>query len=229
MLLLLVIFFLIQKTCTENKKNVQTIRAANKYSYVVGVGFNDSESRIDKHVCSGCLIEINWVITAGKCTDLKRNYFVSVPQYKNGTVFLTKFSVLKSFVYARDNNNGALFGVMRIQNIPFDYELPTLPVDDYINRVDLPVAFVQFDAESKLSSSKVFNVVTSVCPEGIENVVCVGDEKDIIYSFGGPLMYEDVIIGVYSGYLEEDRKEFVPVSSFLNWIGERIEIYQNMG
>lgn len=225
MLLPLIIFLFIKKISCENN-NVQ--QATRNYPFVVGIGFNDTDLNIFKHVCSGCFIVNHWVITAGKCTALERNYFVSIPEYKNESVSITKFNVLKLYVYTKDASNSTVFGLMRVEDVPFEVPLPMLPVYDYIDIGEIQRAvFVQFHAESETRPFQVFDAAISKCPDGMENVVCVEDKHDDIYSFGGPLLQDDTIIGIYTAYLEEDKKEFVPVSRFLNWISQCIELFQN--
>lgn len=200
----------------------------NKYPYVVGIGY--TEAKKDIHVCTGTLLQENWVITAGDCIEQHRSYFVVITNNKDGKdVHTTVRTVLGRYVkdhFDFNAEDSSFLGLIKIDHVASIIKTyPTLPQKPLPPK-DLRFVYVEYVAgledKSKNNKAKVVNFGSSWCEP---MYVCVNDARHVLSTkYGGPLFYNgSIIVGVFSrDIVDGNIKRFIALNHYFDWINQHM-------
>lgn len=219
-------------------KNSRSNELLKDYPYVVGIGITMSDSEVGPifiDTCTGSIVNANWVLTVGDCIAQEEDYFVSIASYNNGTPSVTKVNVTERFLHPgyKRPTFATNIGLVAIPEgtVPI---LPKLSLDDYWQSFGLPVDYIGFWDKSKETNGTILQraeFVINRCHLPSKSLVCAekrshNAESSNWFTFGGPLISEGTITGLYVGQIDTNLGRFVPISVNYHWI-EKV-MHENM-
>lgn len=257
MLLLLIILLFINNGNCRDEDSIRRIYHGvpdtdNRFPYVVSIEQKTRHTYL--RLCSGIVIDENWILTAGHC--VRENATLTVT-YRNMTHTDT-IERVKVFSNIRHPNfqffksptmNWTTFndiGLLNVEKIDIK-PFARLSSNNYKRYLGLSVDFAGYgntwnkseaatseewkDKKLMLNNSPLLiglGVVTN-CGGNITEKLCLCVHATVTSTrkgdSGGPLIYEGKVIGVHIGKLY-DEMAFVPISRHLFWIREEKEKYQ---
>lgn len=215
-------------------KNSNQQEKLYNYPYIVGIGFiiTDEDVQIDVNICTGSLVQINWVVTAGDCIAEEKHYFVSFVTYKDGAPIVNKTEVTERFLHPgfkrpTFHTNIGLITVVTV-DMPI---LPKLSLHDYSRSSGLPVVYIGFWTKadgSKNDRLEIGKFVICPCGSLTKNVICTRNEINISISYnwftvGGALLHEGTLIGLYIGKVNQYIGRFLAINVNYHWINQIIQ------
>lgn len=198
-----------------------------KYPFAVGVGYIEGGKKF--HTCAGCLLQENWLITAGDCIEHERTYFVTITHNK-GTENRRVFDRYVKDNLDFNNDDSTLLGLMKIDFVSNSIKTYPKLITKHLPPFDVRFIYVEYVAgledESKNNKVKVVNLVSSPCIKEITEslYVCVNDQRHALSTrYGGPLLYNGTLVGVYSAdIIDVTVKRFISIRSYSGWINQKM-------
>lgn len=224
----------------------------NNFDYVVCIEQKNENSYL--RFCTGSLIDEKWILTAGHCTGNKtlsvsygnrsQENFVD----RVNVILQIRHPDYKQFESQDDHGKSEIrndIGLLKVETIPIN-PLGMISFVDYTPFTGLTVVYAGYGItwrEHVISSSenweKFLNLkstplqlasgVTVKCNISItwHPSTCVHSEESFsgMGDSGGPLIYDETVVGVHSGYYGEILV-FVPVQPYLKWIHQVIAQYE---
>lgn len=195
-----------------------------KYPFLVGISYVDKMA--SPMICTGSLIEKNWVLTGAICVAKEREYFVTYTrvtgtQEKYLTVKVLGIVLHPEYTETRYANNIAL---VKIEDIEHITKYAQLSMSDYARRFRLPVLYARYwydPVKKRTLHLAKFNItLCHTSPTNFEAFICVESPPDVKLYSGVQLIYNGTkVIGVYSGI----ARRFVPISDHYEWIRKEKE------
>lgn len=256
MLLLLTILLFIKSIKNSNCQSEELVRRIyhgipdtdNRFPYVVSI-----EREIDHNyvrICSGIVIDENWILTAGHC--LRENLTLSVT-YRNRTKksIVERVNILTSIQHPNyqkvkspsDNlTNFDDTALIKVEKIVID-SFATLSSENNKTLLGLSVVFAGYgntwnnseaDTSADWKDKKLLlNYIPLLVGTGVvitcgidvteELCLCVRATDTFTRKgdSGGPLVHEGTVIGVHIGKLNNEMA-FISISRHFNWIHKEI-------
>lgn len=252
MLLLLMILLLIKNDNCQNEETNRRIYHGfpdtdNRFPYVVCI-----EQQMDYNyvrLCSGIVIDENWILTAGHC--VRENMTLTVT-YRNRirSNSVARVNILLNirhpnyhFLNSSSNNWTTFYdiGLIKVEKINVE-TFAELSSNNYKKYSGLSVVFAGYgntwnkseattSAEWKEKKQMLNNSplligegIVSKCGINISDKICLCVRTTVTSTrkgdSGGPLVHDGTVIGIHIGKLNEDMA-FVPISRHLSWIREQ--------
>lgn len=224
-------------------KNSSSLEDLKKYAYVVGIGYylQDKNEMIDvTNTCSGALVRTTWVLTAGDCVTVDKRYYVIFNSYNNKSeLIVNKTAAIERFLHPGYNRPTYTtnIGLMRIAEVAVPI-LPILSMKDYSTSFELPVINISYMKRAdgiKNNSLRINDLVLTSCDATINPMLCalnstvvtIGDKTGNAmlndwFNFGGSLLHNDTIIGLYVGKRNAYVARFVSITEHYYWIDQII-------
>lgn len=260
MLLLLTILLFIKSINNCNCQSEELVRRIyhgipdtdNRYPYVVSI-----EMEIDHNyvrICSGIVIDENWILTAGHC--IRENMTLSVT-YRNRTnkTSFERVNILANIRHLNYQNvkspsdnlpNFDDIALIKVEKIVID-SFATLSSDNNKTFAGLSVVFAGYGNTWNKSEAATYadwkdkklllNYIPLLVGMGVvitcgidvteELCLCVRGTDTFTRQgdSGGPLVHDGTVIGVHIGKLN-DAMAFISISRHLNWIRKEISKHQ---
>lgn len=244
------IYVVLLVTCIVQTKGKSSVRIVGgrdaepgEYPFVVSL------HRWNARRCSASVITSSWVLTAGHCCqDEIRFLKICFGNMSTGWAHDER-KVLRLVV-----NPGYIGTFLKVGDLYFNdiclietEEIPIRPLGrlsalEYTNLIGLPVIYVGYGRtkynatrlEDYYRPPQIGEAGVIPCDEeviGFRPSICVVPKCKKLYQFGysgdsgGPLLYKNYIVGVFSGTNSVQRapprymmSEYTPVSPYLDWI-----------
>lgn len=191
------------------------------YSFLVGISYDDVN--VTTMFCTGSLIQINWVLTAGICMVVERKYFVTYTRSVGLQETYGRADVLKTILHPEyvQNDVSNNIGLMKIENVQNIHKFAQISIGDYVDRLGLPVLSARYwynpSEKRTLYLEKLTTDRCGILGLNLVGFICVDASPDLKFYNGVHLLYNDTkVIGIYSGL----ASRFVPITDHYEWISD---------